>query len=164
MQLRPLLFLPVLLGALAGAPSTAGAAQAGRHHFIDIYEYLSSDAQFDAWFSLTDKLRSNFDYICGDTFCEGDYSDIQSIDFRCSVGQITGRIGQCVWVFAGSYNDIDSNTGAINVTAQTWSCITPLAPHTTIDELLSALAGDEPLHSPLPDTQTTIYDGLIDCL
>jgi hypothetical protein len=39
-----------------------------------------------------------------------------------------------------------------------------IAPHTTIDALLAGLAGDDPLHAPLPGTTLSVYDGLTHCL
>jgi hypothetical protein len=148
--------------AFAAPPSVAQPAPAP--HFVDVYEYFTTDAQYEAWYTLTTQLRRNFDDICGDTFCEGDYSNIQSLNFRCSVEQATGRIGRCLWIFAGSYEEIDADSGKINVTSHVWRCRTPLAPHTTIDALLTALAGDSPLRATLPATQTSIYDGLGDRL
>ncbi len=54
-------------------------------HFVEQYEYFTSDAQYEDWYTLTTDLRSDFDNICGDTFCEGDYSNLQSLSFDCSV-------------------------------------------------------------------------------
>ncbi|MEP7044238.1 MAG: hypothetical protein ABI843_14330 [Dokdonella sp.] len=164
MHLRSLL-LPLAAALLAGVPCLHVTAQsASPPHFVEEYEYFTTDAQYEAWYTLTTQLVGNFDDICGDTFCEGDYSNIQSLRFRCSVEQSSGRIGQCVWIFAGSYEEIDPATGVVAVEARTWNCPTPLARRTTMTALLSALAGDDPLDTPLPGTQTTIYDGLADCL
>jgi len=133
-------------------------------HFVEEYEYFTTDAQYEEWFALTTALRSDFDAICGDTFCEGDYSNLQSLSFDCSVERASGRIGRCVWIFAGSYEEISPASGAITVNARTWNCPTPLAPRTTMAELLAALDVSHPLQAPLPRTQTTVYDGLTDCL
>jgi hypothetical protein len=162
---RLLMPLLMLFSAIAGAASpTPPATQSVPPHFVDVYEYFTSDAQYEAWYTLTTQLRRNFDDICGDTFCEGDYSNIESLRFRCSVEQTTGRVGRCLWIFAGSYEDIDADTGKIIVQSHVWRCRTPLAPHMTIDALLTSLAGESPLHATLPGTQTSIYDGLGDCL
>ncbi|AEI62051.1 hypothetical protein [Corallococcus macrosporus] len=132
--------------------------------YVDTSAYLTSEADIEAWYQLTRSLNQNFDAICGDTFCEGEYSNIESLRFRCSVNDQTGQLGQCVWVFAASNEEVDPATGAVTVDAQTWSCQVPLAPSTTIQQLLTALAGTSPLYATLPNTQTTIYEGLGDCL
>jgi hypothetical protein len=113
---------------------------------------------------MTWKMKRNFDDICGDTFCEGDYSNIESLRYRCSVNQVSGRIGMCAWVFAASNEGIDSATGEISAQTKFWQCRTPLASHTRIEELLTALAGDSPLYATLPGSNDTILNGLIDCL
>jgi hypothetical protein len=109
-------------------------------------------------------LKRDFDQICGDTFCEGEYSNIESLRYRCSVRQASGRIGQCVWLFAASNEEIDPETGEVVAAPNFWRCPTPLAPNTTIEELLAAVAGQSPLRAPLPRTDRSIYDGLVDCL
>ncbi|MEO7758365.1 MAG: hypothetical protein ABIS07_17445 [Dokdonella sp.] len=149
---------------VTAANATSPALPPASPHYVDVYEYFTVDAQYEAWFSLTSQLRRDFDDICGDTFCEGDYGNIQSLDFRCSVEQTSGRIGRCLWIFAGSYEEIDADSGKINVTSHVWRCRAPLAPHTTMNALLAALAGNAPLRANLPGTSTSIYDGLTDCL
>jgi len=147
--------------ALSAAPASA---QQALPRYVDVYSYFSSDAQYEAWYTLTTQLRRNFDDICGDTFCEGDYSNIESLRLRCSVEQASGRIGRCVWVFAGSNEDVDPDSGRIVVQAHVWRCRLPLASHTTMDAFLQALSGPSPLYAALPATTTSIYDGLTDCL
>lgn len=132
--------------------------------YVEAGSYLRSDAEFEAWYGLRHHLRRNFDDICGDTFCEGEYSNIQSLRFSCSVERSNGRVGQCSWSFAASNEEIDPATGRIQAQFQHWRCRAPLAPRTTMEALLGALAGDTPLRAPLPGTQSTLYDGLIDCL
>src|SRR5690606_41745210 len=68
--------------------------------------YFRTDAQYEAWFTLTRGLRRDFDWICGDTFCEGEYSNIQPLRYTCSVHLGSGRIGMCTWVFAASHEEI----------------------------------------------------------
>ncbi|MEO7432006.1 MAG: hypothetical protein ABIR62_08275, partial [Dokdonella sp.] len=146
--------LPVLL-ILAFSATAHAQADARRHHYVDVYEYFTTDAQYESWFTLSAQLDQDFDDICGDTFCEGDYSNIQSLRLRCSVETFNGRIGQCLWIFAGSYEDVDSGSGRIDVHSEVWRCAVPLAPQTTIDGLLAALAVPHPLYATLPGTQVT---------
>ena len=153
--------LPALL--LLAAVSSPVAAQAAPT-YGDVYGYFTTDAQYEAWYTLASQLRRNFDDVCGDTFCEGDFSNITPLRFECSVQRGSGRIGSCVWSFAASSEEIVPTSGRIEVLQPTWQCPIPLAPHTTIDALLAALAGDDPLHTPLPGTPLSVYDGLLHCL
>jgi hypothetical protein len=155
---------------LALAASTAHAQQLPKPdipsgaEYVDVDSYLTSDADINAWYDATSRLRQNFDDICGDTFCEGDYSNIQSLSFRCSVEKHTGIVGQCVWIFAASNEDVRASDGRINVDSNHWRCRSPLARHTRISDLLIALSGPQPLRASLPGTSRSIYDGLVDCL
>ncbi|RYZ12813.1 MAG: hypothetical protein EOO70_08945, partial [Myxococcaceae bacterium] len=160
MNIRSWLALSTL-GLTLSAP--LGVAQPRSSH-VDATSYLSSQPEYLAWLELRSNLKDNFDDICGDTFCEGDYSNIQSLRFQCSVNSGTGVIGQCVWVFAASNEELNPSTGEISVQTQTWTCQSPLAIGTTMSSLLTALSGTSPLYATLPGTSTTIYDGLVDCL
>ncbi|TWI00243.1 hypothetical protein IP90_02789 [Luteimonas cucumeris] len=167
MRIRSLLpglvLAPFLAMTLAGTTVQAGEP-AVSGNYADTSAYLQSDADIDAWFTLVFSLKDGFDQICGDTFCEGEYSNIESLRYRCSVDQDSGRIGMCVWVFAASDEQIDPATGRIAVHRQFWRCRTPLLLGTTIQQLLVALQGDSPLYAPLPGSDKSIFDGLIDCL
>ncbi|HEY4530240.1 MAG TPA: hypothetical protein VIG97_07910 [Luteimonas sp.] len=152
-----------LLLALALAPASS---EAGPRHpgYIEASSYLQSDADYEAWFTLRRQLARNFDDICGDTFCEGEYTNIQSMRYVCSVQRLTGRIGQCGWSFVASEESVDRLRGTISADAPAWLCPSPLVPGTRFEELLDALEGDEPLYAALPGTERTLYDGLVDCL
>lgn len=132
--------------------------------FIDAQSYLQTDAEIEAWLTLRRDLVTDFDNVCGDTFCEGDYSNFQSLRFRCSVDQESGAMGGCVWVFGASNEDVDTATGAIAVDGQIFTCPMPVEAGTTIADFLAALSGPEPIHAPLPGSDLSLYDGLIGCL
>jgi hypothetical protein len=154
--------LMLVLGQ-ATAASAAPATPTG-HSYVDLREHISSDAEVNAWYGVVYQLNRNFDDICGDTFCEGEYSNIQALRFACAVDSVNGEVSQCVWGFAASEENVDPQTGGVLINLPGWRCVAPLAPHTTVSQLLSALAGDEPLYAALPGTSLSIYDGLIDCL
>lgn len=162
MHLRPLL-AAFTLASLA-AQALPAQADAWRPPFTDPYAYFTQDAQYEAWQALRAGLDLGFEDICGDTFCEGDYSNITPLRFQCSVQQQTGRIGACAWSFAASGEEIDPRNGQIAVERPAWTCSIPLPAGTTIDALLAALAGDEPLHAGLPGGGGSVYDALSDCL
>lgn len=132
--------------------------------YAEARDVLTTDADIEAWYTLLANLDRNFDDICGDTFCEGDWSNIQPLRLRCSVETSTGVLGRCVWIFAASDEALDPATGRYSVTTKNWRCRAPIAPLTTLREFLDALAGDAPLYAPLPHSGRSIYDGLADCL
>ncbi|RNF86139.1 hypothetical protein [Montanilutibacter psychrotolerans] len=144
------------------APSAGINGQVGR--YTDVGSYLVDEASIEAWYTATHRLREQFDDICGDTFCEGDYSNLQELRYTCSVDRVSGILGQCVWGFAGSIDEVDPYNGRVLVDARAWQCVTPLAPRTTVAQLITVFAGGSPLYALLPGTDRSIYDGLVDCL
>ena len=134
--------------------------------YIDAQVYFQTSEEIDAWYAIVNALKSDFDEICGDTFCEGDFSNYESLRFRCSVEESTGTIGSCVWAFAASNEEIVPATGAIVVTGHIFRCAMPIETDTGILDFLQALAapGIQPLQAPLPGTDKTPYDGLLSCL
>ncbi len=149
------------LCALAPAQGNPGLRPGA---YVDASAYLQAEADIDAWLTLRYQLHRNFDDICGDAFCEGEYSNIQSLRYVCSVHRVSGRIGSCGWSFAASEESVAPRDGRISVESPAWLCLSPLAPGTTIEALLGALQGEEPLHAVLPGRAVTLYDGLVDCL
>lgn len=141
-----------------------GAPAASAAEYVDAVHYPGHVQGWDAFYDLERRLQRDFDDICGDTICEGEFSNMQALRYRCSVRQSDGTMGECVWVFAGSNAEIDAANGKVVTDARTWACRTPLAAQTPVASFYSALAGDRPLRAPLPGTSMTIFDGLFDCL
>jgi hypothetical protein len=162
MHLRPLLAVSIL--ASLAAQALPARADAWRPPFVEPYAYFTEDAQYEAWYALRAGLELGFEDICGDTFCEGDYSNIAPLRFQCSVQLRSGRIGACTWSFAASNEEIDAGTGQLAVDVPAWTCSIALAPGVTMTQLLVALAVDEPLFAPLPGGTDAVYDSLVDCL
>jgi hypothetical protein len=160
-----LIVLLILAPAIARSQSIppASVPSAGAE-YIELGEYLTRDADIETWYTAVNRLKQNFDDICGDTFCEGDYGNIESLSFRCSVEKHTGVIDRCVWVFAASNEEIRPSDGRILVDARHWRCRSPLTRHTRIGDLLAALSGPQPMRAALPGTTRSLYDGLSDCL
>ena len=159
----------MLFGALAASALLFPAAPtpaAPRHEsgYVEVSAYLQVDADIEAWYALRHNLKRNFDDICGDTFCEGDYSNIESLRYICSVHRVTGRIGMCGWSFAASDEAIDPLHGRIVPRTRDWFCRSPVVAGTTIESLLQSLHGAAPLYAELPSSSTTLFDGLVDCL
>jgi hypothetical protein len=147
-------------------PIDAAPADASSLHFVDVGDYLRGPHDIDAWYRLLAALRSDFDDVCGDTFCEGDFTNYQSLRFRCSVERSSGILGGCSWVLAASNEEIAAATGEIEVSGKLFHCAMPVRPATSVDALIAALAAPdvEPIRAPLPGTDRSLFDGLADCL
>lgn len=141
----------------------AGAARA-QSRFVDATDFPSHEAGWDTFYDLERRLRIGFDDICGDTFCEGDYSNIQHLRFRCSVDKQAGTMGRCTWVLAGSWEDVNPDDGNILVHSRLWNCAAPLQPGTSVDAFYKALEGRRAIDAPLPGTNQSLYDSLVHCL
>lgn len=171
----------LLLATVAGGCSVASANNAPDESaqlsadatkpapvYGDVEDALANgdESRYEAWRSIYTTLQSNFDDICGDTYCGSDYSNLEPIRLRCSFDPASGLMKNCAYVFAGSYEVITPATGTIKVTAKTFSCHLPVSgiPLTTFMSTLTAAGTTPPLRRPLPGTSTSIYDALGGCL
>ena len=133
--------------------------------YVEMQDYLPTWQEQDAWWNTRYALKREFDDVCGDTFCSGEYTNIEALNYRCSVNASTGIIGECVWVFAASEEDVDPSSGKVVVKPRIWQCVSPLAPSTSAQELAAALAGNSnPMQVTLPRTRTNLHESLSDCL
>lgn len=148
-----------LLGCFTSTdPLPAGAP--GR--FVDAVEGLGGD-DFLRLVTARRALSARFDELCGDSFCEGEFSSIEPLGLRCSVDPATGELGACVWAFAGASPSVAASTGRVSHDRAAFAC--PLPVSGTMADLLTALEGaDDPLFAPLPGAGASINDALIDCL
>jgi len=160
--------LALSLAACGGAQPAAGDGESDltAAAYQDADELISSSGgDLDRWRGLKAQLETDFNDVCGDTFCEGDYSNLRPLSLRCSVTLKTGALKSCKYVFAGSYEEITGSTGTVKVTARTFSCAftTTATPKALMDALLSA--GSTPaLRRVLPGNTKSIYDSLVGCL
>src|SRR5207247_242688 len=104
--------------ALTATPAVGAGA------YVDAVDYPGSGQGWKVFRDLERRLVRNFDDICGDTICEGEFSNLQALRYRCSVRQADSAMGQCVWTFAGSNAEINPTTGKVMVDARTWACRT----------------------------------------
>jgi len=141
-------------------------AQPPEPHFVDASFYFESPDDIDAWHDMIAELRSDFDAVCGDTFCEGEYSNFESLRLRCSVEEVAGTVGTCVWIFGASNEEIDPVTGSVTVQGETFACEMPVEPETDIRDLVAALLapGVQAIRAAVPGSDRSFYDGLVDCL
>lgn len=129
------------------------------------YLYVHDEPAAKRFDRAVKRLENDFDNVCGDTFCEGEFSNIRTIDFRCSLELATKTIGRCTWVFGGSNTRVDPATGKLVIAAKTSKC--GFAVDTEVDALLGLLDkdGDEAaIDRLLPGTQVSIYDSIIGCM
>lgn len=161
---RAVAALALTLSVASAASAAAAPAYPRAADYVDVSAYLQTDADIEAWYALRHGLKRDFDEICGDTFCEGDYSNIESLRYVCSVHRVSGRIGTCGWTFAASDEMVDPLGGRIAVRHEGWFCKSPIVAGTTIESLLEALGVEAPLYAALPSTTATLFDGLVDCL
>lgn len=144
---------------VTGAPPPAEDAT----FYAELQDYLWSagDTQGLAWNETQRKLAQGFDDVCGDSFCEGEYSDITALRLACSVNRNSQRVSRCQWTFAAANTSVGA-AGKISADTTTKTCTFPI--DAKAGELTSALAGDDPLNAKLPGKDTSIYDALIGCL
>jgi len=145
--------------ALAGAGDAAATAR-----YADVIDHPDGGGGWEAFGDLERRLEHDFDQICGDTFCEGDYSDYQPLRLRCSVNIASEAMKRCLWTFAASEITADPATGRLRVDTRTWSCPIALPAGMTLREFMAALSGPSPLFDPLPRGGAPLYENLIDCL
>ena len=147
--------------------SSAAALAAGRAPaYRDVEESFTSEEDQNRWFELRRGLRKDFDDICGDTFCEGDFTNLEALSFRCSVSTGSGQLKSCLFLFAGSYETVTASTGNVRPVARFFRCQLPvegITPAALLDALL-APEGRGPLWRPLPGVNQSIYDALGSCL
>ncbi|MEE7546209.1 hypothetical protein HF319_03365 [Xanthomonas sp. Kuri4-1] len=162
MRTHPLRLLAILL-ALCGSGQALAQADPDPD-FVDAVDHPGNSQGWEAFEDLQARLVHDFDQICGDSFCGGEFSDYRSLRYRCSVHRASGVLAECVWTFGASELSVQPRSGKLLVDTRTWRCRTPLAAGTTLTAFYAALSVTNPLFEPLPGSGRSIYDGLIDCL
>lgn len=142
---------------LAVAPFAVGS-------HVDARDYPGAGDGEAAFAVMERALVRGFDYICGDTFCEGDYGNLRALQLRCSVVRASGIVGECLWSFAGSHAYVSPTAALPEVDARTWACPLPVVDGTSLAALLERLSGPDALDTPLPGTGVSTYEALTDCL
>ena len=128
--------------------------------YVQIQDFGPNGAE-DAWYGITSTLNGQFNNVCGDTFCEGDFSNLTPLRLFCSVTSKQGQIHDCAWTFTAAQHEIDPKTAAVALDAVTYQC--HFVPATTGTKLIALLQGSsDALHLALPG-MGSIYDTLGDC-
>ncbi|MBX3190382.1 MAG: hypothetical protein KF819_25505 [Labilithrix sp.] len=145
-------------GVMGGPPPASEAT-----FYAELDEWLwetDGDAAM-SWSGTKRALVKGFHDVCGDTFCEGEYSDVEGLRFVCSVNRNSKRVARCSWSFVMADTSVDSR-GRITTRAKTKTCNVEVGAQASA--LTAALKVDDPLHAKLPGRQTSIYDALVRCL
>lgn len=128
--------------------------------YVNAVATLTTAAEKERWYRMISALNSDFDQVCGDTFCEGGYTEIEPIFFRCSANKASGELRTCVWAFGETEWDLDAKTGAILVSkSKVAACTLPVTG--TAAALVDAIHG---LNDRLPGSDTSIFEDLQSCL
>ncbi|HVJ94565.1 MAG TPA: hypothetical protein VM580_32490, partial [Labilithrix sp.] len=156
-------FYDGLVDCFDGVGGGPPPAEPEKTFYVELGDWAweASDAQGLSWLHTKRRLADNFDSICGDSFCEGEYSDISPLRFACSVNLNTQRVSRCSWAFAAAELEVDSR-GAIAARTTTKRCNIEVG--SKASTFMAALEGDDPLFATLPGKTTSIYDALIGCL
>jgi hypothetical protein len=164
--------LALLIAILPACSSGAATAPAASTELTDsteaevttttYYEMTSrlSETDLSRWYTARTGLVDGFNNICGDTFCEGDFSNLSHVALACSITQ-SDYVKECTWVFGGSIEYI-GKLGGYTIDARTFACTVPVKAQAS--EFLTALEAGDPLRAPLPATGTSFYDALGGCL
>jgi hypothetical protein len=132
---------------------------------VSARDYYTSEAGIARWTAAKTALKNGFDRVCGDTFCSGDFGDLQAMDFTCAITKSTGNVKSCMWTFGGSWHLVAAQGGAQQITASTFKC--PMLMKGTLSsfiDVLTATGIDQPINRALPGMTTSAYDSLLGCL
>lgn len=144
---------------VVGAPPPADA----QGPYVELQDYLwNGGGDGDAWSNVRRTLNKNFDDVCGDSFCEGEYSDVYGLRFACAVDTAKNKVRNCSWSFAMTETSVDAG-GRVQAAVDTRTCSVSFS-NVNPATLVSALNNDDPLNTRLPGKKVSLYETLIGCL
>ena len=168
---RPLRLFPFGLAVLVLASCTTStgddvstSADVTATTYVDALDYWKTGPDQSAWLAMQRKIEDEFNGVCGDTFCGGDYSNLTSLGFTCSVTSLRGSVHECLWTFTGSSHLVKASTGTVQASIASFQC--RVAPKTSARALLNLLGptGSDPsIRRILPGTTQSLYDVIGDC-
>jgi hypothetical protein len=133
--------------------------------YVEALDYASNTGGQGTWIDARQNLKNDFDQVCGDTFCGGDYSNLQALRFVCSITRSTGNVKQCQWLFGGSYTTVSPKTGAVTVNAKSWRCSVPVkGTQKQLAAVLTQTSSTPAIRQALPGGTASAYDALLQCL
>jgi hypothetical protein len=162
--------VPWMFGLGCALVATEVAADVGARaspRFVDLVDALSGPEQ-GAFAALKARLRTEFDDLCGDTFCEGDLSDYEPLALTCAVETARGTVRACTYVVAGTAAEVAPEVGAIRTRSHVFACALPLPAAATPAAFLARFGalrpGERAITARLGPDGASIYDALAACL
>ena len=155
----------VIMSIAALSTGAAPPRHASPPAYVDAETLFPDEGEAGRWSRMKRVLAHDFDQICGDTYCEGEFSDIEPILFVCSAARGSGELKHCVWLFNERTPESISATGEIEIDHRSVVCDIPVA--STAAVLADALLAPGKLSSldrKLPGTDTSIGEALVPCL
>src|SRR4051794_22774435 len=101
----------IVAAGCGGDESVADEQDATATQYVDATTFMTTQADKDGWAQMIKRLEGEFDNVCGDTFCGGDYANLTPIGLTCAVTSKVGQIHDCLWTFAGSSEIVTPTTG-----------------------------------------------------
>ena len=176
-MLKGMICAALFVAATAASAATAAHGPQHTDFFEDAWTFFGRAGGVEGGMTVSDydaathALAAEFQAVCGDTFCSGDFNNIQPLSLDCSVGHGSGQVGDCVWTFAASAASIEPTTGALSITKQVFEC--HLGVKGTAAELASFLraasttrpgAADGLRSAVVPGTSKSLLNVLSECL
>ncbi len=90
--------------------------------YLITQEIVDSGYKWQDYYESMLNIALQFDGICGDTFCEGDYPDLILRDDRCVIDLQNKMIKSCLFLFHGLYSSVNGATGNLEVEEKTYQC------------------------------------------
>ncbi|MCD7097671.1 hypothetical protein LRX76_04430 [Stenotrophomonas sp. MMGLT7] len=72
----------ILLAALLAAQALIAGHAAAQPEYVDAIDYPGNADGWEIFHALERRLFLDFEQICGDTFCEGEFSDYRPLRYR----------------------------------------------------------------------------------
>lgn len=131
---------------------------------VDLIDYPAPEANWDRAFALEAALAREFDQRCADTWCEGQYSNYQVLEFRCTVLAHRGTVQRCAWVVAASELSVQPASGEVLADNGRWVCPVELQPGVPVEAFHASLDAPGGLVAPLPGLDHGLFDVLSECI
>jgi hypothetical protein len=129
-------------------------------------DYLTTEDQTSAYYTGVAALVNSFNEVCGDTFCEGEYSNLASLDFTCSIKIKDRSLTECLWSFVGTVPHVNATTGKVTETnRKIFTCKIDVAGIKLDDFVQALVAKNQSAFYDAPFVnKKAIYDQLTHCL
>lgn len=144
------------------APAFAG-------NVISAETYLTKKGQsyLQRYTNASNRLADDFNLICGDIFCQGQFGQVLPLPMRCFVDSENGQIANCVWAFGRSSVWIGRNS-EVQTDGKVFFC--EFKPDLTVEAFIltienARVSGQTPyLSLPIPGVPGNLVSVLSACL